>query len=131
MLYYAYMIDSTAYKTRLEAMLEDITNELASLGVHNPDVPEDWIATPRGTEVGDADPNVEADKAEDWNERRATLAELEVRYNNIRRALKKIEDGAFGVCEVSGEEIETDRLDANPAARTCKTHINDEATLPQ
>ena len=44
--------------------------------------------------------------------------------------LKKIEAGTFGVCEISGEPIEEDRLDANPAARTNKANINNEADLP-
>jgi len=36
--------------------------------------------------------------------------------------LKKIEDGTYGICEVGGEEIPEDRLDANPSARTCIEH---------
>jgi RNA polymerase-binding transcription factor DksA len=51
---------------------------------------------------------------------------LEVRYNEIKSALKKIEEsapGAYGLCEVGGEQIEEDRLEANPAARTCKAHM--------
>ena len=51
------------------------------------------------------------------------LDELEVRYQNVSLALKKIVDGSFGKCEVDGSPIEEDRLDANPAARTCKTHM--------
>ena len=119
------------YKDRLEAMLAEIIKELKTLGVQNPEVPEDWEAVPADVDVAQADPNVGADRVEDWEERRATLAELETRYNNLRRALKKIEDGKFGICELGGEEIEADRLDANPAARTCKTHINNEADLPR
>lgn len=123
-------VDTATYKDRLEQELATITEELQSLGIHNPDVPEDWQAIPTGVEVGEADPNVGADRVEDWDTRRATLANLETRYNNIRRALTKIADGTYGVCEISGEAIETDRLDANPAARTCKAHINNEADLP-
>ena len=32
--------------------------------------------------------------------------------------------GTYGTCEVSGEQIEEDRLEADPAARTCKAHMN-------
>jgi len=66
-----------------------------------------------------------ADRTEEYDERRATLATLEGRYNNIRLALKKITDGNYGICEVSGEPIEEDRLEANPAARTCKAHMEE------
>lgn len=131
MVYCPSMIDTTAFKTKLEQMLADITDELKGLGVHNPDVPEDWIATPATDEGAEADPNLEADRVEDWNERRAILAQLETRYNNIRRALKKIDDGTYGTCEISGNPIEPARLEANPAARTCAAHMEEEGTLPQ
>lgn len=53
---------------------------------------------------------------------------LEQRYKNVTDALAKIEsdDGSYGVCEISGETIEEDRLAANPAARTCKAHMEQE-----
>lgn len=35
----------------------------------------------------------------------------------IRAALKKIKDGTYGICEESGETIESNRLLANPLAR--------------
>ena len=123
-------IDTTTYKARLEELLVTVTGDLAELGVHNPDNPDDWIATPEPSQ-DEADPVDAADRVEDWNERAATLAELETRYNNIKRALEKIDQGTYGICELSGEEIETDRLEANPAARTCKAHMETEADLPQ
>jgi len=122
-------VDTAQYKPRLEQELATLTEELKTLGIHNPEVPSDWQATPTDVST-EADPNIEADRTEDWDERRAIVAQLETRYNNLRRALAKIEAGTFGICEISGEEIEADRLDANPAARTCKAHLNDEADLP-
>ena len=58
----------------------------------------------------------------------ALVSELEGRLKEVDLALKKIKENAFGTCEVGGEAIEADRLMANPAARTCKKHI--EAHLP-
>jgi Tfp pilus assembly PilM family ATPase len=49
---------------------------------------------------------------------------FEVGLQEVMTALTKIEEGTYGTCEVSGDEIETDRLEANPAARTCKAHMN-------
>lgn len=125
------MIDTAVYKTRLEKELGDITTDLQELGIHNPQVQEDWIALPQDVGNQEADPNLSADRAEDWLERTATLAELETRYNNIMRALSKIEAETYGMCEMSGHAIEEDRLDANPAARTCKAHLNEEQNLPK
>ncbi len=124
------MNDTSAYKDRLQEELETITADLKELGIHNPQVKEDWIALPQDVSQQEADENVSADRAEDWLERSATLGQLETRYNNITQALAKIEAGTFGICEIGGEEIEEDRLAANPAARTCKAHMNDEQSLP-
>ncbi len=124
-------VDTAQYKSRLEEELAALTEELKSFGIHNPDVPEDWQAIPSSVDTSTADPNVVADRVEDWDERRAEMSELETRYNNLTRALKKIDAGTFGTCEIGGEDIEADRLDANPAARTCKAHMNDEADLPR
>lgn len=122
-------MDTNKYKTVLDTELADLETELKSLGIHNPKVPEDWIATPEGVATGEADPNVGADRAEEWEEKAAILAALETRYNNVIRALDKISRGDYGKCEICNETIEEARLNANPAARTCLLHLNEEASL--
>jgi len=49
--------------------------------------------------------------------------ELEIRYQKVTQALERMEAGTYGICVVSGEPIEEDRLEANPAADTCKAHM--------
>jgi len=105
--------------------LSALNNELRSLGIHNPDVPEDWVEKMNDSDTVSADPNDVADRTEEYDTRRAELAALEGRWNDVRDALQKIEGGKYGICEVSGEPIEEDRLEANPAARTCKAHMNE------
>lgn len=124
-------MNTEVYESKLKEELAVITTQLQDMGIHNPRVPEDWIATPEGQEAVDADPNITADRTEDWIERNAEVADLETRYVNILRALKKLDDGTYGVCEIGEEPIEEDRLNANPAARTCKAHINEEDQLPR
>lgn len=116
-------------KTELTTELQEIKTELTGLGVQNPSTDTDWIPTPAEASDAEADANDLGDRSEDWAERRGTLDVLETRFNNIKRAVAKIEEGTFGTCELCGEPIEEDRLTANLAARTCKTHINDEAQL--
>ena len=123
------MIDTVHFKTLLEKDLEALIPQLEELGIHNPQVSEDWIPLPQDSEISESDENVAADRAEDLEERTATLEALEARYNNIMRALSKIDAGTYGVCEISGEEIEFARLEANPSARTCKAHMEEEASL--
>ena len=119
-------IDTTQFKARLEEEQTTLEGQLNKIGRINPNNPSDWEPTGLTEDNNDhADPNITADHIEGYRENAAMLKELETRYNNIKRALEKIENGTYGVCEVSGEEIEADRLEANPAARTCKAHLND------
>ena len=59
---------------------------------------------------------------DEFEENTALVKRLEIRYNEVKNALARIESGTFGTCEISGEEIEHERLEANPAARTCIAH---------
>lgn len=72
-----------------------------------------------------ADRNEVADEIEEFGNNTAIANDLEIRLKEVRLALSKIENGGYGICEISNAEIEEDRLDANPAARTCKAHINE------
>jgi DnaK suppressor protein len=123
------MIDIIVYKTQLTEDLAVITKELQTLGIHNPQVKEDWIALPDEVGMGESDDDLLADRTEDWEEKVATLAALETQYNDIVRALGKIENETYGVCEISGEAIEEARLNANPSARTCMAHMDEEQDL--
>lgn len=123
------MTDTSTFKTRLEADLARITEELAAIASHD-ETTDDWEAVPDTTELEEADINVEADAVEAWNERRATVADLETEYRDIKRALAKIDAGTFGTCEISGEPIEVRRLEIKPTARTCAEHMNEETSLP-
>jgi RNA polymerase-binding transcription factor DksA len=84
---------------------------------------------PEGVDANESDVDMVADVVEDWDERAALVAALESRYNNLTRALHKIGAGTYGTCEVCGNVIEPERLDANPAARTDIAHLEEEGTL--
>lgn len=118
-------MDTEKFKERLLAEKKQLEEEMSGVGRQNPDVPGDWEPTPANDGQLDIEDNVKADNHEESMERSAILTELEVRHKNVSDALKKIEEGTYGVCETSGEQIEEDRLEANPAARTCKAHMND------
>jgi len=118
-------MDTEKYKVRLEEEKVKLEGEMSGVGRQNPENPKDWEPTPANDGQLDIEDNVKADNHEESMERSAILAELETRYKNVIDALEKIEKGTYGVCEVSGEQIEEDRLDANPAARTSKAHMKD------
>lgn len=123
------MTDFTPFKAALETLRDTIRTDLEHIAIENPTT-GDWEVRPDTTVHDEADDNTLADNAEDADRRLATLTELETRYRNIMRALEKITSGTYGSCELSGEPIEHDRLTANPAARTCKAHMNEESQLP-
>lgn len=112
------------FKGRLEKERDLLQGELASLGKQNPHNPEDWEPAASTGEFG-ADRNDNADLIEELHENNAAINELEVRLKNVNEALLRIEQGSYGICEVSGEDIEPERLNANPAARTCVMHMAD------
>lgn len=108
-------------KERLEAEKILVEQELAQHGTRNPDT-GDWQGSIRGDAAEGADANTTADTMEALGEQVALVEELEQRHKDIVAALEKIETGTYGMCEVSGEMISEDRLEANPAARTCIEH---------
>jgi len=122
------MINTEEFEEILSNELKKITADLEIIAVKDP-VSNDWVAVPISEELMSADPNSEADGVEEWNERRAILAQLEIRHRNIKRALEKINNGTYGFCEISGEPIEVERLRANPAARTNLANLDREKEL--
>lgn len=122
-------MNTQPFKTALETERARVHQQLTELGVQNPFVANDWVGTPEDGITAEPDPNVAADQVEDWGAREGEVSALEVRYHNIIRALKKIDTNTYGTCEICGGTIETDRLTANPAARTCKAHLDSEAEL--
>lgn len=114
------------YKNLLEDEKRSVEAELVSVGRVNPSNVNDWEPTPdNDMDIQRADKNEAADAVEEYESRTAIEVELEKRLNNIDAALERIKNNTYGVCVVGGEQIEEYRLDANPAARTCKAHINE------
>jgi len=115
-------MDTQHFKQQLEQELKTIETELSSVAAKKGD---DW--QPKEIEMDTmpppADPNEAADKIEEFEANRGIDQALEGRWRDVKDALKKIEEGTYGTCEVGGEAIEHDRLEANPAARTCKAHM--------
>ena len=116
-------IDTTELKQKLQEEKVLLESELASVGRINPDNPEDWEATSEDLNITQADENERADEITDFEDRSSIEYTLEERYNRVKDALKRIEEGSYGICAVCNKEIETDRLLANSAATTCKAHM--------
>lgn len=102
---YQQMLESE--RDRLRASLASLRDGLITSGVSDPegDVPSDVSAAATALEVHD---------------RVATIAEHDARIlTDVEAALRRISDGTYGMCVVSGRQIPTDRLDALPWADRC------------
>jgi DnaK suppressor protein len=77
------------------------TSELSSLDQHQGDI---------GTET--------FEREKDFS----LLEQLEAEISDLDLALRKIDEGTYGRCEVCSKEIEAERLEAMPGTRTCIEH---------
>ena len=76
--------------------------------------------------------NPDTDMTQDWDDqavineqndvRKNLLVEAQQNLELVNNALLRIENGTYGICTVSGEEIEPERLEAVPFATTCMKH---------
>jgi RNA polymerase-binding transcription factor DksA len=115
------------FKKRLEEELHTVEGELKTVGAQNPKNPSDWEPKETEIDVTNNEDDELGDKMEELAENTAINDALEIRYNQIKRALDKIKEGTYGVCEIGGEPIEEKRLEADPAAVTCIAHKDQEA----
>jgi DnaK suppressor protein len=60
--------------------------------------------------------------AAEQGEVRALAANLQSLLADVERALKKLDEGTYGSCEVCGQPIAPARLEAMPATRYCVQH---------
>lgn len=117
------MLDKKKIKEKLEKERDTLVEQMKDIGKLNPDTNE-WEAVPEEMDNPESDPNEMADRFEDFESRSSMVRALEPRLTNILKALKNLNKESFGKCEVCKQEIEMDRIEANPAAKTCKKHLN-------
>ncbi|HEX2064352.1 MAG TPA: TraR/DksA C4-type zinc finger protein [Acidimicrobiales bacterium] len=82
---------------------EDSLAELSSVDQHQADV---------GTETFDRERDL------------SILERVEAELVDVEHALRRLDEGTYGLCEACGRPISDDRLEAQPAARFC---VEDQA----
>lgn len=102
--------DVSKFKKRLETMKDQITSQVKTCAaeVKKPDEATGYSQH-------------HADQGTDDFDRRINLEVTSNEYQllkQIDRALEKIADGTYGVCDISGEKIPLPRLEAMPYATT-------------
>jgi len=116
-------IDYEHFKGKLEEEKKLLEEELGQVGRKNPDNLSDWEATEKDKDTSQADENTTADNIEDYGGNIAIVNTLERRLRDVDSALEKIGDKTYGLCQMCKEEIDTERLEANPSANTCRKHM--------
>ena len=110
-------IDTQAFRTRLEEERARLTSAVEFLERENPGSIGDELG-----ELSTASDNHMGDMATATFDRELDegLEEgAQQTLRDIEDALKKIEEGSYGTCEVCGEPIGAERLSAIPWARLC------------
>jgi RNA polymerase-binding protein DksA len=110
-------IDTRAFRARLEEERARLTNAIEFLERENPGSLEDElgeVAAGNDNHLGDlATATYDRELDEGLEEgAQQTLSDIDL-------ALRKIEDGTYGTCEICGKPIGADRLAAIPWARLC------------
>ena len=80
--------------------------------------------------IAEFDPDDAADIGSEMFERERTysvVVGLEGHLKDVDDALRRVDDGSFGVCEVCREAIPEERLEVRPEARFCVQHQEEVA----
>jgi len=104
-------VDLGAARTSLEDHRTRLRHEIEQQGV-DPDS-EDYLAV---LERGFADGG---HTAAERGQTITLVRELRTGLTDVERALRKLDNGTYGLCERCGEAIGADRLEAIPWARLC------------
>tara|TARA_R110000772_G_scaffold100306_1_gene200525 strand:+ start:454 stop:915 length:462 start_codon:yes stop_codon:yes gene_type:complete len=93
------------FKRALEQWKQDIIEESKETLAHLQDGP-----------IQEADPNDRASSESDWGLELRTRDRQRKLTSKIDAALRRIEEGEYGYCQVTGEPISLERLEARPIA---------------
>ena len=109
-------------KTALEKERELLISELKTIATPDPNLKDDWNVRHfewsedqiTSEEALESDESV--NESDEDMKNKALSDHLELRLRDVNNALKRMEDGTYGICEVCKEPIPLERLKANPAA---------------
>jgi DnaK suppressor protein len=104
-------VDPREVATVLRRRRDDLTAELGTMTVVERD-PDASVSF--GKRVGDG-----TTEAVERLNRVGTARELEAMLRDVDRALGKVEDGTYGICDRCGKLIPEERLEARPWSVLC------------
>jgi RNA polymerase-binding transcription factor DksA len=117
------ILDKEKIKEKLEQERKILLEELQDIGKFDSETGK-WEPVPEEVTYNESDQNEMADRFEDFEERSSLVDVLGGRLKNILDALEHIQKESFGKCKICKKDIEMDRFEINPSAKTCKNHID-------
>lgn len=109
-----------------EHALKRLQGELARLEALRSNISQDLLDEEYGAErelsMLDQHPGEIGTEMHDLERDQAIAQALEAELAEVRTAIGRLEDGSYGRCEVDGEPIPPERLEAMPATRRCAAH---------
>src|SRR5919202_2072690 len=109
-------LDLDKFRSQLESLRSDLRAELSDLQEESANVDQN---------EGYGVKNHPAEDATEMFLRQRNLAvsgDLRQELDDVERALDRIADGSYGLCQVCGSPINLERLEARPAATLCIRH---------
>lgn len=119
---------SQELKTALEEEQDLLTKELETIATPDPNLKGDWDVKHEEWSENQITSEEELETGESVNEsdedmkNKALSDHLELRLKEVTNALKRMDEGTYGICEVCKKPIPLERLKANPAALTDMEH---------
>jgi DnaK suppressor protein len=113
--------DIQKHKDNLETNLKKLEGEMLEIAQKEND--STWSAIQTETNIDTADRVDVAESIDNYESNLLTTSSLEREVFDIKDALDKIESNTYGLCEICQKEIEPDRLNVEPQARTCELHM--------
>ncbi|MDA8296992.1 MAG: TraR/DksA C4-type zinc finger protein [Actinomycetota bacterium] len=103
-----------------------LQDELARLEALRANISQDLLDEEYGVErelsLLDQHPSEIGSEVHDLERDQAIAESVESELAEVRAAIGRVEDGTYGRCEVDGEPIPPERLEAMPATRRCAAH---------
>ena len=105
--------DFSLFRSRLEVERKRLIDELGQLRASGPTTDERREGSPFGKREEEATESFELEK------RLALEQRTRDQVAAVEHALQKFEEGTYGMCDVCGQPIDPDRLEALPQASLC------------
>lgn len=105
----------------LQPVYEFLNQRLTSLYINRKKIASEDPFKVQSRVLDNASPDADAEEQFGHARVSAIKEELNLKSKKIKKALERIKNGEYGICEDCGNMIDTDRLAAIPEASLCAT----------